>query len=130
MELTYFELRIANFGFLISNFEISTLCSPAHAQFYWLLISLIAHWGLPMRCFCAKPLVQANVSHYTIHSGLTRIFHESPAATVDMDALPGVFGCRTLRRTVQVRLGSNPLWLPGGPPIFTVSQLQFMKHPG
>ncbi|MDH3557482.1 MAG: hypothetical protein OES18_16690 [Deltaproteobacteria bacterium] len=30
-----------------------------------------------------------------------------------MAVLPGVLGCRTLRRTVQVRLGSNPLPLPG-----------------
>jgi hypothetical protein len=48
-----------------------------------------------------------------------RIFHESPAATTDMAVLPGVLGCRTLRRTVQVRLGSNPAVprgeLPGGP---------------
>ncbi|MDH3556898.1 MAG: hypothetical protein OEU80_08295 [Deltaproteobacteria bacterium] len=35
-----------------------------------------------------------------------------------------------LRRTVQVRLESNPLRLPGGTPIFTVSRHQFMKHPG
>ena len=61
---------------------------------------------------------------------LTRMFHESLAPTVDMAALPGVLGCRTLRRTVQVRLGSNTLRLPGGTPIFTVSRLQFMKHPG
>ncbi|MEE9120125.1 MAG: hypothetical protein V3U56_02410 [Syntrophobacteria bacterium] len=47
-----------------------------------------------------------------------------------MTILPGVLGCRTLRRTVQVRLGSNTLWLPGGTPISTVSRLQFMKHPG
>ncbi|MEE9122450.1 MAG: hypothetical protein V3U56_14385 [Syntrophobacteria bacterium] len=26
-----------------------------------------------------------------------------------MTVLPGVLGCRTLRRTVQVSLGSNPL---------------------
>ena len=52
---------------------------------------------------------------------LTRMFHESPAATADMAALPGVLGCRTLRRTVQVRLKSNTLRLPGGTPIFTVS---------
>ena len=51
-------------------------------------------------------------------------------ATVDMAVLPGVLGCRTLRRTIQVRLGSNTLRLPGGTPIFTVSRLQFMKHPG
>ena len=43
---------------------------------------------------------------------------------------PGVLGCRTLRRTVQVRLRSNPLRLPGGTSFSTVSRLQFMKHPG
>ena len=40
---------------------------------------------------------------------LTRQFHEWPAATADMIVLTGVLACRTLRRTVQVRLGSNPL---------------------
>ena len=50
--------------------------------------------------------------------------------TADMDVLPGVLGSRTLRRTVQVRLGSDPLRFPGGTPIFTVSPQQFMKHPG
>ena len=35
-----------------------------------------------------------------------------------MDVLPGVLGCRPLRRTVQVRLGTNTLRLPGGTPIF------------
>jgi hypothetical protein len=29
-------------------------------------------------------------------------------ATADMTVLPGVLECRTLRRTVQVRLESNP----------------------
>ncbi|MEE8622153.1 MAG: hypothetical protein V3U56_12515 [Syntrophobacteria bacterium] len=47
-----------------------------------------------------------------------------------MTVLPGVLGCRTLRRTVQVRLGYNPLRLPGGTPIFAVSRHQFVKHPG
>ncbi|MDH3557935.1 MAG: hypothetical protein OEV18_17810 [Deltaproteobacteria bacterium] len=61
---------------------------------------------------------------------LARIFHESPAAAADLVVLPGVLGCRTLRRTNQVRLRSNTLWLPGGPPIFTVSRQQFMKYPG
>ncbi|MDH3930411.1 MAG: hypothetical protein OEV22_20975 [Deltaproteobacteria bacterium] len=37
-----------------------------------------------------------------------RIFHESPAATTGMAVLPGVLGCRHLRRTVEVRLGTNP----------------------
>jgi len=47
-----------------------------------------------------------------------------------MAALPGVLGCRPLRRTVQVRLGTNTLRLPGGTPIFMVSRQQFMKYPG
>jgi len=75
-------------------------------------------------------------------------------ATTDMAALPGVLGCSfglaqdklTLRRTVQVRLGTNPaVRLPGGPPasperagsrwragtaIFVVSRQQFMQYPG
>ena len=61
---------------------------------------------------------------------LARIFHESLAATTDMAVLPGVLGCRPLRRTVQVRLGANTLRLPGGTPIFAVSRHQFMKCPG
>ncbi len=51
-------------------------------------------------------------------------------ATTDMTVLPGVLGYRTLRRTVQVRLGSNPLRLPGGTPFSTVSRHQFVKYPG
>ncbi len=54
-------------------------------------------------------------------------------ATTDMAVLPGVLGCPTLRRTIQVRLGSNPAVprdeLPGGTPIFVVSRQQFMKYP-
>ena len=34
-------------------------------------------------------------------------FHESLAATTDMVVLPGVLGCRPLRRTMQVRLGDQ-----------------------
>ena len=47
-----------------------------------------------------------------------------------MAVLPGVLGCRPLRRTVQVRLGTITLRLPGGTPIFVVSRQQFMKYPG
>jgi hypothetical protein len=36
------------------------------------------------------------------------MFNKTPAATADMAVLPGVLGCRILRRTGQVRLGSNP----------------------
>ena len=61
---------------------------------------------------------------------LARIFHESLAATTNMDVLPGVLGCRPLRRTVQVRLGTNTLRLPGGTPIFLVSRQQFIEYPG
>ena len=47
-----------------------------------------------------------------------------------MAVLPGVLGCRPLRRTVEVRLGTNTLRLPGGMPIFVVSRQKFMKYPG
>ncbi|MDH3557179.1 MAG: hypothetical protein OES18_15145 [Deltaproteobacteria bacterium] len=36
----------------------------------------------------------------------------------------------TLRRTVEVRLGTNTLRLPGGTPMFAVSRQQFMRYPG
>ncbi|MBT8406778.1 MAG: hypothetical protein KJP05_04925, partial [Deltaproteobacteria bacterium] len=61
---------------------------------------------------------------------LTRSFHELPAATADNSILPGVLGCRTLRRTIQVRLASTPLRLPGGTPFATLSRRRFIKHPG
>ncbi len=35
-----------------------------------------------------------------------------------MAILPGILGCWHLRRTVQVRLGTNTLWLPGSTAIF------------
>jgi hypothetical protein len=54
----------------------------------------------------------------------------SAASANNMTVLPVVLGCRTLRRTVRVRLGSNPLRLPGGTVISTVSRQQFMKLPG
>ncbi|MDH3558600.1 MAG: hypothetical protein OEU80_01300 [Deltaproteobacteria bacterium] len=47
-----------------------------------------------------------------------------------MTVLPGVLGSRTLRRTVQVRLGFEPLRVPGGTLIFTVSPHRIMKYPG
>ena len=61
---------------------------------------------------------------------IARIFNEWSAATADMTALPGVLGCRALRRTIQVRLGFNPLRLPSGTAIFAASRRQFIKHPG
>jgi hypothetical protein len=62
--------------------------------------------------------------------GLTRMFHESLTATLDMAVLLGVLGCGLLRRTARVRLGTNTLRSPSGTPIFMVSRHQFMKHPG
>ena len=38
-------------------------------------------------------------------------------ATVDMTVLPGVLGCCTVRRTVQVRFGSNPAVARDGYPV-------------
>jgi hypothetical protein len=72
----------------------------------------------------------SDLKRFAAMSPLARIFHESLAATTDMGVLPGVLGCRPLRRTVQVRLGTNTLRLPGGTPIFVVSRQQFMKYPG
>jgi hypothetical protein len=59
---------------------------------------------------------------------LARIFHELPAATVYLTVLPGVLGCRTLRRTVQVRLESNSLRLPYITAISTVSRQQATRE--
>ena len=59
-----------------------------------------------------------------------RIIHESAAPTVDKTVLPGVLGPRTLRCTVQVRLGFKPLRLPGGTAIFTGSRRRFMNNSG
>ena len=62
------------------------------------------------------------------------MFHELLAATADMAVLPGVLGYRSLRRTTQVHLGTNPAVprdeLPGGTPIFVVSRQQFMQYTG
>jgi len=48
-----------------------------------------------------------------------------------MVVLPGVLGCRPLRRTVQVRLGTNTLRLPGGTPIlFALAALRSVPQAG
>jgi len=61
---------------------------------------------------------------------VARIIHESAAPTADLGVLQGVLGSRTLRRTIQVRLGCKTLRLPSGKPIFTVSRHQFANYPG
>ena len=46
-----------------------------------------------------------------------------------MAVLPGVLGCRPLRRTVQVRLGTNTLRWPGATPIFfALAALRSVPH--
>jgi hypothetical protein len=45
------------------------------------------------------------------------MFHELSTATAKMGFLPGVLGPHALRRTVQVRLGPESLWLPGCKPL-------------
>jgi hypothetical protein len=48
-----------------------------------------------------------------------------------MAVLPGFLGCRPLRRTVQVRLGTNTLRLPGGTPIlFALATLRSVPQAG
>ena len=66
---------------------------------------------------------------------IARIFYESLVATTDMAVLPGVLGCRSLRRTVQVRLGTNPAVLrdefPSGTPIlFALAALRSVPQAG
>jgi hypothetical protein len=68
-------------------------------------------------------------------STITRMFHESPAATTDMGVLPDVLGCGSLRRTIQVRLETNPAVprdeLSGGTPIlFALAALRSVPQAG
>lgn len=74
-----------------------------------------------------------------------RIFHETAAATADVPFLPAVLRCSfgfapgdhardrqdrlPLRRTVQVRFGSNPLAVARCTALCPVSRQQFMKDP-
>jgi len=61
---------------------------------------------------------------------LARIMHKPPATTADRAVLPGVLGSRTLRRTEKVRLRSEPLWLPGGMAISTISLRRLAHNAG
>ena len=80
-------------GFLSSKRSWKLIMVPWK---YWTILT----GGLPSELLCP----------------LTRIFHESLAATADLAVLPGVLGCRPLQRTFRVRLETNTLWLPGGRP--------------
>jgi hypothetical protein len=87
----------------------------------------------PARIGCWSLQIAHFRCNYDVQSwfliGQARIIHESAATAADMTFLPGVLGPRTLRRTVQVRLGAKPLRLPGGKVIFTVSRREFVNHP-
>jgi hypothetical protein len=93
-----------------------------------------------MRMFSARNMdvISTGPAVNLVLKNLARIFHELPAPTADVTVLPGVLGCSfdyaqdklTLRRTVQVGLGSNPLRLPGGTLFSTLSRRQFVKYPG
>ena len=61
---------------------------------------------------------------------LARIMHELPTATADLAVLPGVLGSRTLRRTEQVRLRSESLWLPSGTTISAISLRRLVHNAG
>jgi hypothetical protein len=62
---------------------------------------------------------------------LAWMFHESLAATTDMAVLPGVLGRRSLRRTLQVRLGTHTLRVPGGTSIlFALAALRSVPQAG
>jgi hypothetical protein len=52
-----------------------------------------------------SPFKTGQKAESIIANNLARMFYELLAATTDMAVLPGVLGCRPLRRTVQVRLG-------------------------
>jgi hypothetical protein len=77
----------------------------------------------------ARPVIVKILAFSTAES-FTRIMHEPLAATADMALLPGVFGSRTLRRTDQVRLRSEPLRLPGGTTISTISLRRLVHNAG
>jgi hypothetical protein len=63
-----------------------------------------------------------------MRSALARIFHGSPAAITDMAVLPVVLGGRLLRRTVQVRLGTNTLHAAQAPALRAVAGWHAHPH--
>jgi hypothetical protein len=78
--------------------------------------------------------VEALLAVQSLKEHLTRIMHETPAATADLAILPGVLGSRTLRRTVKVRLRSESRgaagWSPGGTTISMVSRRHLVHNAG
>jgi len=83
---------------------------------------------------CASIMPPDPLANFTLCDSLLQIFGPDilwiTCCDHEYGILPGVLGCRPLRPTVLVRLGTNTLRLPGGTPIFVVSRQQFMKYPG
>ncbi len=83
----------------------------AEGSYYFVYLTCFVKWyqGRYSMGNSARQLILDNQKNGAIPSfeTLARMFHEWLTATTDMAVLPGVLGCRTLRRTVQVRLGSN-----------------------
>ena len=106
----------------------------AEGSYYFVYLTCFVKWyqGRYSMGNSARQLILDNQKNGAIPSfeTLARMFHEWLTATTDMVVLPCVLWFWALRRTIQVRLGSNTLRLPGGTPILVVSPQQFMKHPG
>ena len=126
---------VATVGYVTGNVDELALFVAGWTRFGWCIglqcVSTLRAFPGILHAFTSSFFILIIESFGPI---LARIFHESLAATMDIAVLPGVLGCRPLRRTVQVRLGTNPAVprdeLPGGTPIFMVSRQQFMKCPG
>ena len=122
---------VATVGYVTGNVDELALFVAGWTRFGWCIglqcVSTLRAFPGILHAFTSSFFILIIESFRPI---LARIFHESLAATMDIAVLPGVLGCRPLRRTVQVRLGTNTLRLPGGTPIFMVSRQQFMKYPG
>jgi hypothetical protein len=61
---------------------------------------------------------------------LPRIIHEGSTAAADMGMLSGVLGPRSLRRSVQLRLGLSALRVPDITPICAASLQTLMNYAG
>jgi hypothetical protein len=107
------EFTVKELNQLCSSLLHSTLVTFVR-EFVDNFFSVIDHHTIQAHRAGVNPnmIVNPGVTHLTfrhfVYPPLARMLHESLAATADMAVLPGVLDCRTLRCTVQVRLGSNP----------------------
>ena len=84
----------------------------AEGSYYFVYLTCFVKWyqGRYSMGNSARQLILDNQKNGAIPSfeTLARMFHEWLTATTDMTVLPGVLGCRTLRRTV-FRYASDPI---------------------